>query len=86
MVRGKFRVVQITRNHWNKTHAQVELDAQYDPTIPEDRKFAEATPSGKISMYISNPAAIEKLELGKAYYVDFVPVTEDANGNTIAPE
>jgi len=50
---------------------EITLTAQYDSSIEEDRRFAVATPSGQITMYVTNPAAIEQLQLGKFFYVDF---------------
>ncbi|MCK4265975.1 MAG: hypothetical protein KAX31_01765 [Thermoplasmata archaeon] len=38
---------------------------------PENKKFWDATPSGKIEFTYCNAEAIEELTLGKEYYVDF---------------
>jgi hypothetical protein len=40
----------------------------------DNESWSKYTPSGKIEMSITNPAAIDKLEKGKAYFVDFTPV------------
>lgn len=40
----------------------------------EDNQFAEATPNGKITITISNEKAIDTLQPGKSYYIDFIPV------------
>ncbi|MFB2769885.1 hypothetical protein ACE1AT_11450 [Pelatocladus sp. BLCC-F211] len=37
----------------------------------ENKSFWNATPSGQIEVYVTNPKAVEQLELGKNYYVDF---------------
>lgn len=50
---------------------KVRLHTLYDESIPEDQRFSRATPWGQIEMQIDNPAALEQLEVGKAYYVDF---------------
>lgn len=73
-VRAKFKVTKITQQDWSPNHRSIELSAVYDTSIEEDKRFAEATPSGTITMYVTNPAAIEKLPLGKSFYVDFTPV------------
>ncbi len=39
----------------------------------ENRKFWEATPSGKLELTINNPAAFECFEAGKEYYIDITP-------------
>jgi len=70
MVRAKFKVTGIEEHPGSR---KVVLSTQYDATIPEDVRFNKATPSGRIEMQIDNPAAIEQLPLGKAFYVDFTP-------------
>ncbi|WP_065091626.1 hypothetical protein [Rhizobium leucaenae] len=39
----------------------------------DNESWSKYTPSGKIEMSITNPAAIDRLEKGKAYFVDFTP-------------
>ena len=72
-VRGKFKVTTVTRNHYNPDAAEVVLEAVYSQN-PEDQSYSAATPSAKITMSVSNPAAVEKLALGKSFYVDFTEV------------
>jgi len=45
---------------------------------PENQKFWNATPSGKIEISIVNPEAVKEFDLGKEYYVDFIPVNTPA--------
>lgn len=71
-VRAKFRVSSITQFD-NGVAREIKLSAQYDQSIPEDRRFSEATPSGSLTMYVNNPAAIAQFEIGKSYYLDFTP-------------
>lgn len=51
----------------------IRLAAQYDPSIPEDQRFMEATPTGELKFYVSNPAVINGFQIGKNYYVDLTP-------------
>lgn len=44
----------------------------------ENESWSAATPSGQLSIHISNPAAFEQFEQGKSYYLDFTPVEEPA--------
>ena len=55
--------------------ASLEFSAVHseDPNS-ENRKFWEATPSGKIELNIVNPEALKDFDIGKEYYVDFIPV------------
>lgn len=74
MIRGKFVVDHVTRYPGN--YAQVVLDARYDSKLPEDQRFAEATPCGKIEMTVTVPAVIEAFQPGKVFYVDFTEAPE----------
>lgn len=38
-----------------------------------NESWSRYTPSGKLEMTVTNPAAIEKFEVGRAYFVDFTP-------------
>lgn len=73
-VRAKFTVTEVAQISHQPAARRIKLAAQYDVTIPEDRRFCEYTPSGTLEMYVTNPAAIEALPLGQAFYLDFTPV------------
>lgn len=75
MVRAKFTVQSITRHAWSETAHTVKFAVEYDQKgIPEDQQFAKASPAGEIVMTVDNPPALEQLQLGKKFYVDFTPV------------
>lgn len=76
MVRGKFKLTEIHQSAWAGDGRTLIFQAQYDPDSPEDQKYAQFTPTGRIEMHVDNPAALQQFELGKAYYVDFTPATE----------
>ena len=46
----------------------VQMDKAKDP---EDVLFANATPNGDIKLQINNPALLDQLQAGKAFYVTF---------------
>lgn len=72
-VRAKFYVTSIQHHHTPRREAvcaEVKLAPVYGD---ENKPWSEATPQGSISMLITNPAAIDAFELGKAYFVDFTP-------------
>lgn len=77
MVRGKFVLVSMTQSA-GSTARSLKFTPQYDPNLPEDQKYAKATPSGELTMYVDNPPALEQLKLGKAYYLDLTEVPEEA--------
>lgn len=75
MIRAKFMVVAITEHSWGGGGQKtVKLEARYDPAIPEDQRFYEATPTGSLEMLVNNPAALEMLQLGHSFYIDLTPV------------
>lgn len=39
-----------------------------------NKSWSKWTPSGHLSITITNPDAIDQFEIGKAYYLDFAPV------------
>lgn len=75
-VRAKFQLSSIKSFAWNANSKELIFTPQYDTSIPEDQRFAQATPSGEFRMQVDNPAALEKLELGKFYYFDITEVEE----------
>lgn len=73
MVRSKMVLTSITE-HDGWPGKTLKFQARYDETIPEDQRFQTATPSASAEYTIDNPAALEQMKLGQAYYVDFTPV------------
>ena len=73
-VRGKFAVSKVTNHSATSTYVEVELGAVYGgSTNAEDNSYSAATPSGKITMTLTNPDAVAKLPIGGVFYVDFTP-------------
>jgi hypothetical protein len=80
-VRAKFKVTQIKEIHMGVSvgaplysEKTIILEPQYDQKIAEDVSFQKATPSGQMEIRIDNPTAIERMPIGKMFYVDFTPV------------
>lgn len=74
-VRAKFRVISETRTAFALEHSRlVKFQAMYDPSLPEDQRFAKATPSGSLEIHVDNPDV--HFELGQSYYLDFTPADE----------
>lgn len=57
---------------WPRTF---RFQPMYDPSVPEDQRYAQATPSGHLQMQVDNPAV--SFTPGKDYYLDFTPVDEE---------
>lgn len=73
-VRAKVKLGSITRHAGPAGAKTLKFYAEYDTSIPEDQRFAKATPSASFEMYVDNPALEKKFQLGEYYYVDFTPV------------
>ena len=71
-VRCKFTVTSVT--HYQGEAKRITLTPQYDPELPEDQRFSKYTPSGSLEMTVDNPSVVEALQIGKAFYLDLVPV------------
>ncbi|HLZ24567.1 MAG TPA: hypothetical protein VKQ30_20825 [Ktedonobacterales bacterium] len=72
--RCKVAVESITQHNWNPSARTIKFSAQYDDTIPEDKRFYDATPSATFEMLVNNPIVIEQLKPGKKFYVDFTEI------------
>ncbi|MGW9025934.1 hypothetical protein ACWGQ5_17360 [Streptomyces sp. NPDC055722] len=56
---------------WPRTY---RFTATYDTSVPEDQRYAQATPSGSLHIQVDNPNVV--FEPGQSYYLDFTPVDE----------
>ena len=75
-VRAKFTCQEIRHMFTQSPDAvcaEIRLTAVYGEGN-ENASWSKWTPSGEIKMTITNPAAIDKFELGRSYFVDFIPV------------
>lgn len=71
-MRAKFVCESVTNyGNWQKANLRAVYGGSSNA---EDNQFSQATPHGTLEMTISNPAAFDFLEPGKAYYLDFTPV------------
>ncbi|MCF6688993.1 hypothetical protein [Raoultella terrigena] len=67
-VRAKFQCNSIQKSQDNST-AVVHLMAVTTGSV-ENESWSKYTPSGQLQMVISNPAAAQKFEQGKEYFID----------------
>ena len=76
-VRAKFYVVSLTKQKmWNGEDG-VGTVIKLSPVMngsDENKKFYKYSPSGSIELGTVNEGAATQFEIGKEYYVDFVPV------------
>lgn len=73
VVRAKFRVHSVEDFGQSKT---VKLGAVCADEIEENQRYHRYTPFGELKMTIDNPAASERFEEGKTFYLDFVEVKD----------
>lgn len=79
-MRAKFKIDSV--KHFSGPRVEVEATPVCrDPGTPENESFHKWTPTGKLTMNICNPAAVNFLEPGKEYYVDFTPATSGESGS-----
>lgn len=76
-VRAKFKLTEITSVYWNPSSKKYRFEATYDSSMPEDRRFAKATPNGHLEMTVDNPAAQEQFVIGREYYLDIACVVNE---------
>lgn len=74
-IRAKFAVTCHTRHAGGSE--TVTLEPRYDESIPEDQRFYQYTPYGKLEMSLNNPLALRTLmpdgALGREFYLDLIP-------------
>lgn len=68
-IRAKFRCNNTDQQPWGEN---VELSAVTSDT-PENKEWSEATPSGNLTMNISNPSAQGQFKRGEEYFIDITP-------------
>lgn len=86
MVRVRFKLTEKHNLSWGGT--RLVFAPEYDGTIEEQRRFCDATPTGRFEMEVNNDAALDQLHLGEDYYFDITPAksiktplpTEDPKG------
>lgn len=79
IIRAKFKLGSIENHDWGGR--VFKFDAEYDPSIPEDQRFALATPSGSMEIQVDNPEAIKELNLGRRFYLHLIPIDEAGNND-----
>jgi hypothetical protein len=75
MVRCKFRLAEVTSYSHGGGQSFI-FRPEYDTSIPEDQRFAKASPSGEFKIYVDNPVAQEQFKVGSYYYFDAIPVPQ----------
>lgn len=72
----KFTVTSITPDGSNPDMKHIRMDARYDESLPEDRRFSKWTPNGSLTLTITNPAANEQIVVGREFYLTLMPCIE----------
>jgi hypothetical protein len=76
MITARFYVSSMTRTSYNPSHAAVTLKPAY--RSDGNKAWAEATPSGEITLQVNNPAAVaqftEWFDTGQDLHLTFAAV------------
>lgn len=71
-VRAKFRCSTEATTKWAADQENAprtyQFTAAYDTTVPEDQRYAKATPIGTLTMQVDNPDVT--FLPGRSYYLD----------------
>lgn len=70
-IRCKARVTQVTQ--FDDSGARTIKLGVATGDSPENKAFFKRTPSFEIDLAIVNPETAKVLEIGKEFYVDFIP-------------
>lgn len=75
-VRAKFRCNSVERFGPDSGAMRTyRFTPQYDTSIPEDQRFSKYTPSGALSLTVSNPSV--EFVAGRDYYLDISSAEEE---------
>ena len=80
-VRAKFYVQKIEHVH-QTTPGEAVANLTLAPVFGSfgngevNKDWSKYTPNGKLEMTVTNPAAIEQFEIGKAYFLTFDPADD----------
>lgn len=79
VLRAKMKCNPIIRTHTANmgvpSSEEINMYAVHaDADSPENALWSKYTPCGNLSLHISNPDAIGKIDPSKEYYIDLTPV------------
>ena len=72
-IQARFKLVEIRRMANTEETAEFKFNAAYNDGKGNE-SWSKATPSGQITITVTNPSAIAAFELGKEYQLTFAPV------------
>lgn len=72
MVRAKFKLqeMKIVASNPDEVSAVMTFNAVYGDG-KENKEWSKYTPSGQLTMTVTNPGAVSKFQVGCEYYLDF---------------
>ena len=71
ITRAKFQLQEIRESFGNNGAKTFIFNTMYDQSVPENKRFFDATPWGKIEMIVNNPTVFDEFKLGDYFYADF---------------
>lgn len=76
-MRAKFKINEVKRTEYGeqlKMNPVCKSGSYGEDGLDEDNTYAKFTPSGELTLMVSNPALFGKFNPGEAYYLDFIKV------------
>ena len=73
ITRCKFRVDSVELDGWGEKVKAAPVMGR--DGVPENERFHEATPTGKLEMYITNKVMHGLFRPGQEFYLDITPAT-----------
>ena len=81
VLRAKFSVYSVKKvcdGNGDVTQEEVQLSAVYGADGSANKQWSQWTPSGSLTMSISNKAAFDKLRPGQFFFVDLILTDKDS--------
>lgn len=80
-IRAKMYVSEVKRcagSDGETTQEEIRLSVVYGKEGTANNQWSKYTPSGSLTMTISNPSAFGRLLPGKYFFVDLIPTEKDS--------
>lgn len=80
VIRAKMYVNEVKRcadSTGEISQEEIKLNAVYGKEGTANNQWSKYTPSGSLSMVISNPGAFGKILPGQYFFIDLVPTTKE---------
>ena len=67
LAKMKVRSVEDFGDTYGEVYKTINMHCEYDTSLPEDQRFAIATPTGSVKITLTNPALKEYFKPGQVF-------------------